>query len=239
MKYQKHRLISFFLSALCILPHVFLAATAERLPQSADAGREYVDQMVFFGESTTAHLARKGGFLDNANDCNRVLRDESGTRLLSRRTLSSPVLLHDETGESRTVSFVDAVAALQPRILVLSFGLNGLNGFVREPSRFAESYRVLIDGILSVSPHTEILLQSVYPVRSADADARNAAIRTLNGQIEELSDKWKKTHYVDTASVLTGADGRLLPQYDAGDGIHLTNDAYRAILIYLRTHALV
>lgn len=240
MKHQTHRLIPFFLLACCILPHTALSVAAEALPPSADAGKEYVDQMVFFGESTTSHLARRGGVFDRCD--NRVLRDESGTRMLSRRTLTSPVLLYDATGGSRTVPFVDAVAALKPRILVLSFGLNGLDGFVREPSRFAKNYRALIDGVLAASPDTRILLQSVYPVASAigldgDVDAQNAAIRRLNEQIEALATQWEATRYVDTASVLTGGDGRLLPRYDAGDGIHLTNEAYRQILSYLRTHA--
>ena len=240
MKYQIHRLIPFFLLAFCILPHTALSATAKALALSADAGKEYVDRMVFFGESTTAHLARKGGILDGCG--NRVLRDESGTRMLSRRTLTSPVLLRDDTGTTRTVAFVDAIAVLKPRMLVLSFGLNGLDGFVREPSRFTESYRALIDGVLAVSPDTRILLQSVYPVACAigscgDVDAQNAAIRRLNEQIEALAEQWEATRYVDTASVLTGGDGRLLSQYDSGDGIHLTNDAYRQILSYLRTHA--
>ena len=124
----------------------------------------------------------------------------------------------------------------------LAAGVNGLDGFVREPSRFTESYRALIDGVLAVSPDTRILLQSVYPVASAigldgDVDAQNAAIRRLNEQIEALAEQWEATRYVDTASVLTGGDGRLLSQYDSGDGIHLTNDAYRQILSYLRTHA--
>ena len=50
----------------------------------------------FFGESTTAHLARSGGVLDTDEHRGKVLRDESGTRYLDMRILSSPVFYQGE-----------------------------------------------------------------------------------------------------------------------------------------------
>jgi hypothetical protein len=195
------------------------------------------ERLFFFGESTTAHLARRGGILDNPTDSKRVLRDESGTRMLDRRILSSPVCLTNENGTLQKYSFSDAVAALKPPCLVLSFGLNGIMGFVRSPDRFDDAYTHLIRGVRAVSPDTHVILQSIYPVRAAtgfsvDVNTLNAHINRINEQIRQIAAR-EQVDFADTASVLRDRDGLLAEFFDAGDGIHLTNEAYRRILSYL------
>lgn len=231
--------IAFTLIAVFLLAS-FPMDAEEGIQTATDASTESIERLFFFGESTTAHLCRRGGVLDTPSDAMRVLRDESGTRMLDRRILSSPVLLKSGNGETKKVSFSDAVKTLTPEHLVLSFGLNGIMGFIRNPQSFTDAYTILIQGIRNASPNTHIILQSVYPVRasmgySVDVDTLNTHIRTLNTWIKELSVQ-EKTDFVDTASVLRDQNGALLPQYDAGDGIHLTNEAYRQILSYLSTH---
>ena len=66
---------------------------------------------------------------------------------------------------------------------------------------------------------------------SCDADTLNAHIRTLNEWIRELAEE-EQVGYADTARLLCDRDGALLPPYDCGDGIHLTNEAYKKILAY-------
>ena len=200
----------------------------------------FLERLFFFGESTTAHLARQGGVLDNPTDSVRVLRDESGTRMLDRRILSSPVLLTNANGITQKCSFSDAIATLKPPYLVLSFGLNGIMGFVRSPERFDDAYTHLIQGVRALSPDTHMILQSVYPVRAAtgfsiDVDTLNAHINRLNEQIKGIATR-EQVGFVDTASVLRDGSGLLATRFDAGDGIHLTNDAYRQILSYLAAH---
>jgi hypothetical protein len=208
-----------------------LACRAElREPFSVSAAAwELPDGVYLFGESTTAHLSRTGGVLDGAGR-ESVLRDRSGTRLLDRRILASPV----ECG-GEVVPFSAALERLQPRVLVLSFGLNGLLRFSASYEAFLADYRALIEGVRRISPDTRILLQSVYPVGqnevfSADVDALNATIAELNARISTLADGVAYVRYLDTAALLRDCDGRLCAAFDLGDGIHLTNDAYRVLL---------
>jgi hypothetical protein len=187
----------------------------------------------FFGESTTAHLARSGGILDIDEHRARVLRDESGTRYLDMRILSSPVFY-----EGEKICFAEAVERGQPRVLILSFGLNGLPRWSRDPEAFLRNYRALIDGIFARSPNTKIILQSVYPVGendcfSAPVSKLNAQIQALNAHIASLSQEYENVVYINTAALLSDASGALLSGYDIGDGIHLTNEAYRIILRFL------
>ena len=64
-------------------------------------------------------------------------------------------------------------------------------------------------------------------------DTLNAQIATLNGHIESLSKEYENVDYINTAVLLADASGALSPEYDIGDGIHLTNEAYRIILRFL------
>lgn len=209
------------------------------VPTQAECGEPFVlsqnekdvlSGVCFFGESTTAHLARADGILNTDENRAKVLRDESGTRYLDARILSSPVFY-----EGEKISFIDAVERAQPRILVLSFGLNGITRWSRDPEAFLRNYRALIDGVFARSPNTQIILQSVYPVGenecfSLPVHALNAQIATLNRHIESLSKEYENVDYINTAVLLADASGALSPNYDIGDGIHLTNEAYRIIL---------
>ena len=83
---------------------VFSLLCAMTVQAQADCGELFVlsstngDALLgvfFFGESTTAHLARSGGVLDTDVHRGRVWRDESGTRYLDARILSSPVFYYE------------------------------------------------------------------------------------------------------------------------------------------------
>lgn len=221
---------------------VYLLLGLLTVPTQAFGGEPFVLQksetdalagVYFFGESTTAHLARAGGVLDTDERRHQVLRDESGTRYLDKRILSSPVFY-----EGEKISFGEAMERAQPRVLVLSFGLNGITRWSRDPDAFLSNYRAFIEGIRARSPNTKIILQSVYPVGenssfSLSRDALNEQIHNLNANIASLEKEYENVDYVNSASLLMDANGALLSSYDIGDGIHLTNQAYQSILRFL------
>ena len=191
----------------------------------------------FFGESTTAHLSRTGGVLDTDEGRGKVLRDESGTRYLDARILSSPVFYY-EGNRAEKIPFAEAVERAKPRVLVLSFGLNGITRWSRDPEAFLRNYRALIEGIFARSPNTKILLQSVYPVGENTAfslsnEESNRQICNLNAHIEKLAQEYENVNYVNTAALFADANGALSSVFDSGDGIHLTNEAYVILLQFL------
>ncbi len=244
---MKHRIFCFCLGVLTLLQIQFHTSPTwadlpdVRLHESADAGELYLSKLVFFGESTTAHLSRRGGVLDTPEGRRQVLRDESGTRMLDRRILSSPVELYDQNGNARRLPLSDAVTELRPEILVLSFGLNGILEFNKDPDLFTARYCYLIDGIRERSPDTKIILQSVYPVRSAgkypvEPKTLNAYINRLNERIEAIAASRENIKYADSAACLRDESGALRAEYDVGDGIHINNAAYGTILHFFRTH---
>ena len=193
--------------------------------------------MIFFGESTTSHL-RSRGVLRDGTSTKQVWSDESGTRMLSSRGLSTPILYPD-TGEYLTIS--QACALKKPEFMVLSFGLNGILNFIKDKSLYVNNYHKLIQTVRDASPDTKIILQTVYPVRSAngfsvDTETLNGYIQTLNEWLSEIANTHTGVALFDTASVLRDENNLLNAKYDVGDGIHLNAEAYRAVLRYLSEH---
>lgn len=211
------------------------------LGETPDAGMKYIDKMIFFGESTTAHL-RARGVLTGGTNTKQVWADSSGTKSLSSKITYEPII-YPETGESMTVA--EACAKAKPEYIVLGFGLNGINGFIKDKNSYVNAYNKLIRAIREASPDTKIILQSVYPVTDGtesqafgvDIVTLNANIDTLNSWLPEIAASHENVRFVNTASVLKNADGKLVESYNIGGGIHLTADAYKPILDYLRTHA--
>ena len=203
------------------------------LPESADKGQAYIDSMIFLGESTTAHL-RSRGVLSGGTQTKQVWADASNTMMLSLEILKNKVI-YPETGE--VVTIPEAIARKKPAYIVLAFGVNGLSGFAQNQRLYASAYAKLIGAIHEQSPDTKVILQTVYPVGQNYEGARevNQKIDLLNEWLPDIA-KENGAYVVDTASCLKDDTGMLRSEYAQADGLHLTADAYRAILQYLRTH---
>lgn len=216
------------------------SAPTAAIPAGEDLGQAYIDSFIFFGESTTYHLKSRGGLTDGT-ETRQVWGPTSGTVNLDT-TVGTLKLVYPPTGERLT--FGECVRREQPKRILLCFGLNGATTNVRRGKEYFKScYRILIDAVKNNSPDTEIFLQSAFPVAenmdmthfSVDLDTLNAHIRTINGWTEELAKDYGIA-YLNTAEILCDERGRLRTEYQNGDGHHLTADAYRKILYYIRTH---
>ncbi len=209
------------------------------LDEGEDAGMGYIDSMIFFGESTTTHL-RARGVLTGGTDTKQVWADSSGTKTLSSKMLYETIV-YPKTGENLTLSA--ALEQEKPMYLVLSFGLNNINAFAADIDRYISNYKSLIDLVLSASPRTRIILQTVYPVSAApagfsqDGETLCGYIEKLNAALPQIAAAYTNVRVADTASALKDpSTGLLASAYDESDGVHLKAAAYQEILQYLRTH---
>lgn len=194
-----------------------------------------ISHMTFFGESTTSHLALRGGI-----DPIRVWSNASGTMRLDSGILSRTLTDH-ATGKAATPA--EMAAAYRPEILVLSFGLNGILSTAERPEPFFRSYRKLIDAIRTASPETRIVIQSVAPVADAALQSDwkfsvppteiNRRLSELNSRLRDFCVSDPDLTFADTAAALTDSAGFLRAGFTT-DGIHLTASAYTALLDALR-----
>ena len=213
---------------------------ASVMQKGEDLGQAYIDSFIFFGESTTYHLKSRG-VLSGGTETHQVWGPPNGTVNLDT-TIGTLKIVYPPTGEQLTIG--EAARREQPKRMLLCFGLNGAVGNVRRGKEYFQScYRIVLDAIQKNSPSTEIFLQSAFPVAenmdmshfSVDLDTLNTHIRTINEWTEELAEEYG-IGYLNTAEILCDENGRLQKSYQNGDGHHLTAEAYRKILYYIRTH---
>ena len=211
------------------------------LGQSEDMGDEYIDSIIFLGDSTTYHMINRA-VLKGGKQTTQVWSGASGWLNLDG-TIHTTTIRYPETGEE--IKIADAVALKKPEYLVITLGIDYGVAYC-DQNKFTTYYGKLLSAIRQASPDTKIMLQSIFPVSAAyeqsviDAGHEkngitNAKIDTANTWVMKLAKDYG-CKYLDTASVLKNDSGAMSALYDAGDGIHMTAEAYRVILQYIRTH---
>lgn len=205
-----------------------------RLGVTEDAGRDYLDSIVFLGDSTTYGIAYyyDRGYSDLAPSKN-VWTPASGTLTLSNYAIAT--IVYPETGEELTI--VDAVTRAKPEYMVITLGVNGVSFMDEE--WFITDYTALVQSIQAASPDTKIILNSIYPVAASykyQSDINNDKINAANGWIERVAES-TGVRFLYSFEAVVGGDGYLPESSQNGDGLHLTGEAFTTVMDYIRTHA--
>ena len=191
-----------------------------------------VERMTFFGDSTTAHLALRGGIPQE-----RVWSGVGSTVLFE--TVNAVKCVHLQK-ENRDLSLAEAVALKKPRILVITVGVSGGAGRLSRES-FVSIYRELLLSVRKASPETKLLVQSLLPLSDQSVKhykrLTKEAVVQANGWVWELCAELQ-IPYVDThAKLIDPNTGYLKPEYQNDEYMHLTAQAYEVILANLRAYA--
>ena len=205
--------------------------TSALLPETEDMGQQYIDSMIFVGDSNTAHLVGFG-ILNGGKDTRQVWVPKGSTITLDSE-ITNKTVEYPETGEFMTIA--EAAAKRKPEYLVISLGTNGI-GYLSE-SQFKYCYKKLLDAVKEASPNTKIIVQSIYPVTSWYEGISNDKISLANTWLLALAQECGVA-YADTASVLRDGSGFLKEEYNSAhrDGYHINKTAAEQIIYYLRTH---
>ncbi len=186
-------------------------------------------EVVFFGDSTTAHLALRGGIPRS-----RVWSGKGSTVLFETVNRTRCVHL---SAEGLDLTLPEAAALKKPKILVITVGVSGGAGQMPRDA-FLENYRTLLESVRAASPETKILVQSILPL--ADGSVRyykrltKEAVLEANTWIASLCSDMG-IPFVDThAKLLDPATGYLKKEYQNDDYMHLTASAYEVVLASLR-----
>jgi lysophospholipase L1-like esterase len=181
------------------------------------------DGVYFFGDSTTAHMAVRGGV-----PTERVWSGEGSTVRFSSVNRERCVKL--PSGE--LVTLRTAAARVKPRVLIITLGVSGGAGVLSEAD-FKSIYRAMLLSVKEASPSTKIYVQSILPLsdRSVKYYKRitKEAVLTANVWIREVCASLS-VPYIDTHSLLTDESGYLKKEYQNDEYMHLTGSAYAAIL---------
>ena len=206
-----------------------------RLGETPDAGRDYLDRIIFLGDSTTYGIGvyYDYGFTELC-PASQVWTPASGTLTLSYYNIAT--IVDPETKEELTIE--EAVKRHKPEYLVITLGVNGISFMDEE--WFIRDYTALVKLIQEASPDTKIILNSIYPVADSykyQKDINNQKINAANGWIERIAaDTGVRFLY---SYECLAENGKLPESAQNGDGLHLTGEAFTKVMQYIRTHAYV
>ena len=204
-----------------------------RLAETPDAGREYLDKIVFLGDSTTYGIGVYYGFgYTELCPPEQVWTPASGTLTLSYYNIAT--IVYPETKEELTIE--EAVKRAKPEIMVITLGVNGI-AFMDE-EWFIRDYTSLVELIQAASPDTKIILNSIYPVADSykyQKDINNDKINAANTWIERIAaDTGVRFLY---SWECLAENGKLPESAQNGDGLHLNGESFTKVMQYIRTHA--
>jgi len=201
--------------------------SAALLTETADAGTDYLNNTLFLGDSNTARLYNNG-LISLQQFC---AKEGIGTQV----ALSEGIVTFKKDPNHYTIP--QAVAMMKPRRVVMTFGTNDTG---MEVPDFIAHYTALIQAIQQSYPYTDIIVNTVPPVPAdhsnyphmdqAKIDDFNMA---LLGMCEQLG-----VRFLNSAEALKGSDGYGIADYYTSGDIHLKSAGLKAVLNYLRTHAL-
>ena len=206
-----------------------------RLGETPDAGRDYLDRIIFLGDSTTYGI---GVYYDYGYTelcpATQVWTPASGTLTLSYYNIAT--IVDPATKEELTIE--DAVKRYKPEYMVITLGVNGVSFMDEE--WFIRDYTALVKLIQAASPDTKIILNSIYPVADSykyQKDINNDKINAANGWIERIAaDTGVRFLY---SYECLAENGRLPEDAQNGDGLHLNGESFTKVMQYIRTHAYV
>ena len=205
--------------------------TSTLLAETDDMGQEYLDSIVFLGDSTTyGLLAYKT--LPGGRNSNQVWTPANRTFSLFKQ--NGIKILYPETGKEITIE--QAVSLKQPEYMLITLGINGVS--MMDESWFKRDYMALISRIMDANANTKVILNSIYPIARSYKNKNsinNEKIMTANAWIYEIAEEMG-LRYIDTNSSLKDEDGWLPEAYQNGDGLHLTPEAFKKVLNHIRTH---
>ena len=202
-------------------------ASTALLTETADAGTDYLNDTLFLGDSNTVRLYNNG-LISLQQFC---AKEGIGTQV----ALNEGIVTFKKDSNHYTIP--QAVAMMKPRRVVMTFGTNDTG---MEVSDFIAHYTALIQAIQQSYPYTDIIVNTVPPVPADHSNYPHmdqAKIDDFNMALLDMCEQLG-VRFLNSAEALKGSDGYGIADYYTSGDIHLKSAGLKAVLNYLRTHAL-
>ncbi|MCR5090031.1 MAG: SGNH/GDSL hydrolase family protein [Oscillospiraceae bacterium] len=207
--------------------------TLKTLPESEDAGQAYLDSLFFLVDSSMIGL-RDYGILSGGTATAQVWATPSGVLAVADMAESKIVY----PGDGSMISAANAAMIVQPKILVISLGNDGIGG--TNQFDFTLNYEMLINGIRETSPETYIICLPLTSVTMDYSSTDGASVAICNEAATWIQKVCSDTgaYYCDAVSSVQDVSGTLLQEYASANGKTLNSTGLNQILQYLRYHAI-
>jgi len=206
--------------------------TSTILEPTEDAGDSYVQETLFLGDSNTARMYR---LFDYCGYDNAI-----GSVGMSARSLKDYACVKFQ-GLSGWKTMPEAVALMQPKRVIITFGTNDLSPNYKTES-FIANYQAGIEAVEAAYPSVDIIINSIPPIgqKHSGQHLTQSQVDEYNKALVDMCQAkgWK---FLNSAEVLKdSASGYAKAGYvESSDGIHLTRAAMDALFEYVRTHSYI
>lgn len=211
------------------------AAVGTMLPAGADAGRSYLDETLFIGDSNTARYLL---YADDTGTAFTSLSNNIGVVSMGAGAITT-LKCEKFKGSSTMYTVPESVAMLKPKRIIICYGTNNLSGASTDATRFIATYLQGLQAIRQAWSYCDIIVSAIPPLDKqrentnltmTQVDAYNAALVQM---CEENGFK-----FLNSAEVLRDdTTGWAKTDYTLSDGVHLSKKAVEAYFTYVRTHA--
>ena len=213
------------------------AAAGTVLGETPDAGRSYVEETLFIGDSNTARYLM---YADETGQAFTTLDNNIGVVSMGVGSITS-LECEKFKGYSGMYTVPESVAMLKPKRIIICYGTNNLSGSSTDATNFIKTYLQGLQAVEEAWPYCDIIVSAIPPLdrqrentnlTMTQVDAYNAALVKM---CEENGYK-----FLNSAEVLRDeTTGWAKTDYTLSDGVHLSKDAVTAYFQYVRTHAYI
>ena len=193
------------------------------LPKTEAAGRSYIDETLFIGDSNTARYLM---YADETGTAFTTLANNIGVVSMGAGAITT-LKCEQFSGSSTMYTVPDAVAMLKPKRIIICYGTNNLGGSSTDATSFISTYLKGLKAIETAWPYCDIIVSAIPPLDKqrentnltmTQVDAYNAALIQM---CEENGYK-----FLNSAEVLRDdSTGWAKTDYTLSDGVHLSKTA--------------
>lgn len=206
------------------------------LPETQDAGAQYVADTLFLGDSNTVRFMMYGD--EKTGEAYTTIRNNIGVVSMGVGAITT-LKCEEFSGMSSAVTMPEAVKILQPQRILITFGTNNLSGTSTNAEKFIDTYKKGLKAIHEAYPYAALIVNSIPPLDAQRENSRlsQTQVDAYNEAICEMctAEGYK---YLNSAEALKDeTTGWAKKDYTLGDGVHLSKNGVDALFAYIRTHA--
>ncbi len=210
--------------------------TGTILPETEDAGQEYLGNTLFIGDSNTARYMYYGPD-DNSDVHFTTIENTVGVVSAGVQNITS--LKWEHFVGKGEMAIPEIVKIMQPQRIIICFGTNNLT---METDTFIDYYTEGLAAIHEAYPYADIIVSAVPPLdqERSNSNLSMKQVDRLNTAIVEMCEE-EGYKYLDTSEALEDPEtGWAKEDYTLSlDGVHLSKNGARALFEYIRTHAYI
>ncbi len=141
----------------------------------------------------------------------------------------------DFTFGSSTLKLTDIIKTKRPKYIFLSCGMNDIRMMNEE--EYTKKCLENADIIFDACSGCKIILTAITPIASFSNFTDNETIDRYNEALRKavFDSRKEDLFFLNASRYLKGPDNNLITEFQSGDGIHLSGDAYDYMLSYMIT----